>query len=295
MAKISAYPNGNPPVDSDEFIVARAGDNRKLTWANIKAAVGGGGSVSVQVDQTGGTSDTYGVLAGAVNGSNKRFTVSLGSYISGSLQVYYNGQLQTQGTAEDWTETTPASGTFDFITAPPAGALITAVYQFTTGASGDADTLDGLHSSAFSLLSSMSAANALDLTDGGVTALHKHNFLYPFGVYANLSPMTVNGDPYGASIDRTITFVNWSQYLYVATTNNGSNYWTIELKRITDSAVINSISTAALSANTQYLVQDSSFSISSVGVADKGMWITTTKTGSPGALYMFGPTVEVYG
>jgi hypothetical protein len=39
MAKISAYPNGNPPVDSDEFIVARAGDNRKLTWANVKAAI----------------------------------------------------------------------------------------------------------------------------------------------------------------------------------------------------------------------------------------------------------------
>jgi hypothetical protein len=39
MAKISAYPNGNPPVDSDEFIVGRAGDNRKLTWANVKAAI----------------------------------------------------------------------------------------------------------------------------------------------------------------------------------------------------------------------------------------------------------------
>jgi hypothetical protein len=39
MAKISVYPNGNPPVDSDEFIVARAGDNRKLTWANIKATL----------------------------------------------------------------------------------------------------------------------------------------------------------------------------------------------------------------------------------------------------------------
>ena len=40
--------------------------------------------------------------------------ISLGGYVSGSLLVYLNGQLQTQGTSEDWDETTPGSGTFDF-------------------------------------------------------------------------------------------------------------------------------------------------------------------------------------
>jgi len=38
---------------------------------------GGGGIGSLQVDQSGGTSDTFGVLAGAINDANTTFTVSL--------------------------------------------------------------------------------------------------------------------------------------------------------------------------------------------------------------------------
>jgi hypothetical protein len=104
---------------------------------------------SLQVDCSGGTGDTYGALSGSVNSSNKVYTVSLGSYVSGSLRVYLNGQLQTQGTSEDWVETTPASGTFTFATAPTTGDIIIAVYQFTTGSTGNADTLDGEHATAF--------------------------------------------------------------------------------------------------------------------------------------------------
>lgn len=115
-------------------------------WDLFVEGIGGN---SVQVDSSGGTSDTYGVLGGLVNSSNKVYTVSLGSYISGSLRVYLNGQLQTQGSSEDWTETTPASGTFTFATAPSTGDIIIAVYQFTTGATGNADTLDGVHASTF--------------------------------------------------------------------------------------------------------------------------------------------------
>lgn len=106
--------------------------------------VGSSGN-SLQVDCSGGTSDTYGVLGGLVNSSNTVYTVSLGSYISGSLRVYLNGRLETQGSGEDWVETTPASGTFTFATAPATGEIVTAVYQFTTGTTGNADTLDGVH------------------------------------------------------------------------------------------------------------------------------------------------------
>jgi len=106
------------------------------------------GGVSFQVDQSGGTSDTYGILTGAVDGSNKEYTVSLGSYVVGSLSVYLNGQLQTQGSSEDWVETTPTSGTFTFDVAPLTGDEITAVYQFITSTTGNADTVDGYHASA---------------------------------------------------------------------------------------------------------------------------------------------------
>lgn len=83
---------------------------------------------SVQVDQTGGTADTHGVLAGSVNGANTSFTVSNGSYLTGTLSVYLNGQQLTQGSSEDWVEDTPASGTFSFNAPPETGDQITATY-----------------------------------------------------------------------------------------------------------------------------------------------------------------------
>ena len=130
----------------DEDNMASDSATHVPTQQSVKAYVDNYfGSNSFQIDSSGGTSDTYGVLSGSVNSSNTTFTVSLGSYVSGSLQVYLNGQLQTQGTAEDWDETTPASGTFDFNKAPTTGDLITAIYQFTSGATGNADTLDGEH------------------------------------------------------------------------------------------------------------------------------------------------------
>lgn len=120
------------------------------SWATVwDLFVEGVSGNSLQVDQSGGTSDTYGVLSGSVNGTNTTFTVSLGSYVSGSLRVYLNGQLQTQGSGEDWVETDPASGTFTFATAPATGDIITAVYQFASSVTGNADTLDGLHASSF--------------------------------------------------------------------------------------------------------------------------------------------------
>lgn len=84
---------------------------------------------NLYIDQSGGTSDTYGVLSGIINGSNTVFTVSQQSYASGTLKVYRNGQLMTQGSSEDYVETTPASGTFTFEVAPESGDEITAEYQ----------------------------------------------------------------------------------------------------------------------------------------------------------------------
>ena len=40
--------------------------------------------------------------------------------------------MQTQGSSEDWQETTPGSGTFDFTVAPTAGDEITVQYQTST-------------------------------------------------------------------------------------------------------------------------------------------------------------------
>ena len=130
----------------------------------------GGGTNSFQVDCSGGTSDTYGILAGTINGSNKVFTVSLGRYVSGSLQLYLNGQLLTQGTSEDWTETTPTSGTFTLTDAPILGDVLIAFYKQSAVSSGNADTLDGYE--AVTLLNNPLIGRNVATVDFG-TGLHE--------------------------------------------------------------------------------------------------------------------------
>lgn len=65
-------------------------------------------------------------LTGAVDGVNTSFTVPGGIYAATSLAVYLNGVLQVPGDAI--TETTPASGVFDFTTAPATGDQIYAMW-----------------------------------------------------------------------------------------------------------------------------------------------------------------------
>jgi hypothetical protein len=82
------------------------------------------------IDQSGGTGDTYGILGGARNGVNTEYTVSQGSYISGTVKVYLNGQLLTQGSAEDWHEASAVAGTIHMWVAPEATDEITVTYGY---------------------------------------------------------------------------------------------------------------------------------------------------------------------
>jgi len=95
---------------------------------------GGGGSVDLKTNQTP-DNGTYSLLSGTVNGVNKIFTVSNGIYYTGTLTVYRNGLLQLQGSSDDWIELSPASGTFEFVTAPETGDIITVQYQISGGTS----------------------------------------------------------------------------------------------------------------------------------------------------------------
>jgi len=54
---------------------------------------------------TNGSHPTYGLLVGAVDGVETEYTVSLGSYDAGSVEVIYRGMQQT-----DFTETSPSTG-----------------------------------------------------------------------------------------------------------------------------------------------------------------------------------------
>ena len=111
---------------------------------------GGGGNTQIYLDQSP-DNGTYALLSGSINGSNTLFTVSQGVYISGTLVVARNGQVLTQGASNDWVETTPASGTFTFNTAPNTGDILTAWYNktvvvganFTSGTAAPSGGSDG--------------------------------------------------------------------------------------------------------------------------------------------------------
>lgn len=135
----------------DEDNMASDSATKLATQQSIKKYVDNYfGSNSFNIDQSGGTSDTFGSLSGSINGSNAVFEVSdADGYVSGSLQVFLNGQLQTQGSAEDYVETSASAGTFTFATAPQTGDEITVAYKSATATSGNADTLDGLEGSAY--------------------------------------------------------------------------------------------------------------------------------------------------
>jgi hypothetical protein len=90
-----------------------------------------------------------------------------------------------------------------------------------------------------------------------------------------------------------MTFVKWAQGVRVSTTNNGSNYWHIKMIKCTAGTVIKEITTSAISANTNTLLSTTSFDVSSVGSADVGLYLEVYMTGSPDALFMFAPMVQV--
>ena len=62
--------------------------------------------------------------SGTINGSNTVFTTA-GAYQAGTLRVYLNG---VRAKSADYTETTPASGTFTMATAPTTGDLLRVDY-----------------------------------------------------------------------------------------------------------------------------------------------------------------------
>ena len=116
--------------------------------------------------------------------------------------------------------------------------------------------------------------------------------IFPFGVFVTPIPMTADGAPYSATLHKTITFVKWSQAVFVATTNNGSNYWRVKIVK-NDGTLIKQLDTSAVSVNTWTRLEATTFDVASAGTADIGLQIATVKVGSPGALYILGITLEV--
>lgn len=116
----------------------------------------------------------------------------------------------------------------------------------------------------------------------------------PWGVYANISPLSATGHPFSVTLDRNMTLLSWSQMLHVLgpTPNDGTNNWLIGIYRKSDNTLLNSISTNGQATGVDINITDSTWVDAAVTAAHKGLYIQCTKNGTPGNLYLFGPIVE---
>lgn len=214
-----------------------------LPWSN-KPSTGSGTNNyinTIQVDQTP-QAGSYGTLSGSVNSSNTVFTVSNGSYVSGTLTVFLNGQDQTQGSSRDWTETTPGSGTFTFAIAPPTGSIVQVAYiksstttgfaitplATVTGINGKSTGTTALYTvpagkTAYitNLILSVSAASAITTgptASAGVTS-SAYADLY---ASATITALTSSGLAFGFSSVGMFETISASTVLYLNITNGSS-------------------------------------------------------------------------
>lgn len=131
------------------------------------SGTGSTGASNLLINQTP-DNGTYDLLIGDVDGVNTVFNVQAGLYLTGTLAVYLNGQLLEQGATQDWFETDPVTGEFEFVTAPLSGDVITAVFQTTSGGFGAQSGIqwqdEGIN------LGLSGTVNEVDFVGAGVTA-----------------------------------------------------------------------------------------------------------------------------
>lgn len=93
--------------------------NSGATGLTFNTGTAGGGGSGLTPYLYSNITGTYPALQGVLNGKNKTFRIPIG-YTSGKLAIYLNGQMQTPGASYDFSELSPASGTFSMTRAPRA-------------------------------------------------------------------------------------------------------------------------------------------------------------------------------
>lgn len=71
------------------------------------------------------------VALGAIDGSNKTFTVSV-PYSPNTTSVFINGKMYRRDWADGWAETNPATGRIDLNDAPLLGDVVQVFFTDTT-------------------------------------------------------------------------------------------------------------------------------------------------------------------
>lgn len=173
------------------------------------------------------------LASGTINGANKVFTTSR-PYVGASLLVWINGILQAPTT--HYVETTPTTGTFTLDEAPFVGDNILVSYQYAPAATGNADTVDGLH--------------AVDFGDTTTPYLVSDNGGWrKFSVtltYASATTFTVPGDYRQVLTKGTKIWLNQSgsKYFYVTGTSFSGGLTTVTVNAGSDYSLANAAITS---------------------------------------------------
>lgn len=102
--------------------------------------------------------------------------------------------------------------------------------------------------------------------------------LNPFPLASSGNPWGDMGQPWAVSI------LAFYASVFVVTTNNGTNFWTIDLLDTATSTVLASVSTAAIAANVYTRLVDTT--VTAPGATNPALFIRPTATLSPGAIYI---------
>lgn len=115
----------------------------------------------------------------------------------------------------------------------------------------------------------------------------------PFATYEALpfNASTVSAY-YSASLTRPCTVRTWHQAVYVATTNDGSNYWDLQLRELPGTSGLASLNTSAISPDTWSELSDTSVDLA-LTASYYAVYIRGVKVGSPGNLYLPAPAIFV--
>lgn len=204
------------------------------TFATSRSTSGGGTTVNItnnyntkKVDQTGGGTTTYGALGGLVNSSNTVYTVSNGSYVTGTLEVELNGQEQTLGSTGDYTETTPGSGTFTFAIAPPTGSIIIASYITQNSTSGNVPQNYQTKTTTYAMNSTTDYGILANATSGAFNLTPPLSTLSGIEVIIKKTDSSANAVTVVGTIDGATNYNLGTQYKYVrlvTTTVSGTYY-----------------------------------------------------------------------
>lgn len=118
-------------------------------------------------------------------------------------------------------------------------------------------------------------------------ALEQADIVLPMHAF---TAITANNAYYICGMPATmgLLLTQWRPTILVAGTNNGSNYWTIALKSVTDGTVGThaSFTTAAMTANTRERPATiESFTNNPIANGDTQLYLEMIATGAPGTLY----------